>query len=93
MELLRDRSHVRDYRIEEWSAALSRAGFDTLRVSTHSLPMEFAAWVERMKTPAPLVTAIRALQTEASEAVRDAFAIREDGSFTIRIATFELTAA
>ncbi|GLK43836.1 MULTISPECIES: class I SAM-dependent methyltransferase [Novosphingobium] len=93
VELLRDRSHVRDYRIEEWSAALSRAGFDTLRVSTHSLPMEFAAWVERMKTPAPLVTAIRALQTEASEAVRDAFAIREDGSFTIRIATFELTAA
>lgn len=93
VELLRDRSHVRDYRVAEWSAALGRAGFDTGRVSVHALPMEFAAWVERMKTPAPLVTAIRALQMEASALVRDAFSIGDDGSFTIRVATFEATAA
>lgn len=92
VELLRDRSHVRDYRIEEWSAALGRAGFDLRRLSTHALPMEFASWVERMKTPGALAAAIRSLQAEASEAIRDAFDIREDGSFTIRIATFELTA-
>ncbi|EIZ81197.1 ubiquinone/menaquinone biosynthesis methyltransferase ubi [Novosphingobium sp. Rr 2-17] len=93
VELLRDRSHVRDYRIEEWSAALGRAGFNLERVSTHALPMEFASWVARMKTPGALAAAIRSLQAEASAATRDAFDIREDGSFTIRIATFEITAA
>ncbi|AXB78615.1 class I SAM-dependent methyltransferase [Novosphingobium sp. P6W] len=93
VELLRDRSHVRDYRITEWSAALGRAGFDLTRVFTHTLPMEFASWVKRMRTPDDLVAAIRSLQTEASEEVRKAFAIQEDGSFSIRIATFELTAS
>lgn len=93
VELLRDRSHVRDYRVSEWTAALARAHFDLKHVSLHALPMDFASWVQRMKTPAPLVAAIRSLQAEASEAVHDAFAILEDGSFTIRVATFELTAA
>ncbi|MFT4055709.1 MAG: class I SAM-dependent methyltransferase [Novosphingobium sp.] len=92
VELLRDRSHVRDYRVTEWAAALGRAGFAIDRAVTHSLPMEFASWAARMRTPETLCSAIRTLQKEASQAVRNAFAIQDDGSFTIRVATFELTA-
>lgn len=93
VELLRDRSHVRDYRISEWASALARAKFDPVRTCVHALPMQFASWAERMQTPEPLVAAIRSLQREAAEEVREAFLIQEDGSFTIRIATFELAAA
>lgn len=92
VELLRDTSHVRDYRVEEWTAALARSGFAVRGLATHALPMEFAAWVERMRTPAPHVAAIRSLQTCASEAVREAFAIQDDGSFSITVGTFELEA-
>lgn len=92
VELLRDPSHVRDYRIDDWCAALGRAGFELKRAATHDLPMAFASWTERMRTPQTHVEAIRSLQTGASEQVRRGFDIREDGSFTIRIATFELEA-
>lgn len=92
VELLRDPSHVRDYRVEEWSAALTRAGFAMRRTATHALPMEFASWVERMRTPPAHVAAIRSLQSSASGAVRRALDIADDGSFTIQIATFELEA-
>ena len=92
VELLRDPSHVRDYGIGEWSSALGRAGFELERSAVHELRMEFASWVERMRTPRHHAEAIRSLQLEASEQVRRTFAIAEDGSFTIRIATFELVA-
>ncbi|QAY79054.1 class I SAM-dependent methyltransferase [Sphingosinicella sp. BN140058] len=90
MELLRDPSHVRNYRMDEWSAALGRAGFAVQRVASHKLPLEFSAWVARMRTPPVQIDAIRALQRQASATVRDAFAISDDGSFTIPVATFEL---
>ncbi|HKT84703.1 MAG TPA: class I SAM-dependent methyltransferase [Novosphingobium sp.] len=90
VELLRDPSHVRDYRVEEWCTALARAGFYLERSATHELRMGFASWVERMRTPQHHVDAIRSLQVAASSQVRRAFAIAEDGSFTIRVATFEL---
>lgn len=90
MELLRDPSHVRNYRIDEWSAALGRAGFALERVASHKLRLEFGAWVARMRTPPVQIDAIRALQHQASATVRDAFTIIDDGSFTIPIATFEL---
>lgn len=93
VELLRDPSHVRDYRVTEWTAALARAGFTIRGLAMHGLPMAFASWIARMRTPEPNVAAIRALQVGASQEVRDAFAIADDGSFTIQVATFELEAS
>jgi SAM-dependent methyltransferase len=89
VELLRDTSHVRDYRIDEWQAALGRAGFAIDAVATHRLPMEFASWVARMHTPEPHITAIRALQRAASEDVKRGFEIAADGSFMVDVALFE----
>ena len=41
-------------------------------------------WVERMRTPAQLVAAIRTLQERAPAEVRSALELEADGSFTAR---------
>jgi len=93
IELLRDPSHVRDYRIDEWCSALGRSGFTIDRVATHRLRMEFATWIARMRTTHAHVAAIKSLQAGASAEVKSALAIEEDGSFLLDIATFELRVA
>jgi SAM-dependent methyltransferase len=83
MELLRDPSHVRNASLAQWSAFLSAAGFSVGHVKTFRLRLEFASWVERMKTPATHVAAIRSLQQGAASEVIDYFEIEADGSFTV----------
>jgi ubiquinone/menaquinone biosynthesis C-methylase UbiE len=91
VEVLRDTSHVRDYARAEWEAALAGAGFVTQASRTHRLRMDFATWIARMRTPDELATAIRALQAAMAEPVRRHFAIEDDGSFMIDVATFEVS--
>jgi ubiquinone/menaquinone biosynthesis C-methylase UbiE len=83
VELLRDPSHVRDYRVSEWLAALGRAGFAVRQVRTHRLRMDFPTWIARMQTPDVRAKAIRSLQEVSSADVADWFGIEADGSFTI----------
>lgn len=83
LELLRDPSHVRNASLDEWRTALAAAGFAVGEVATYRLRLEFASWVERMKTPEAHVAAIRSLQRRAGPEVREYFAIEEDGSFTV----------
>lgn len=90
VELLRDPSHVRDYSLTEWGAALGRAGFAVRSVTTRPLRMDFADWTARMRTPPAHVAAIRSLQAIASADVARRFALEEDGSFTIEAALFEV---
>lgn len=85
VELLRDTSHVRDYTSAEWIAAVEQAGFIVQMMQRNRLRMHFQTWIERMQTPKPLVAAIRALQSAASQEVREHFAIEPDGSFMIDI--------
>lgn len=85
VELLRDTSHVRDYSPSEWLAFLEDAGLDLQEARTVKLRLEFASWVERMRTPEPLALAIRELQARAAEEVRRRFAIEADGSFTVDV--------
>jgi SAM-dependent methyltransferase len=89
VELLRDPSHVRDYRISEWLAALGRAGFTVGRMTTHPLRMDFASWTERMRTPDVHVAAIRSIQQGASAAVADCFQLDVYGSFTVHVMLVE----
>lgn len=92
VELLRDTSHVRDYTIAEWAAAVERAGFIVQRVRRHRIRIDFDDWIARMRTPEPLVAAIHALQAAASDEVRAYFAVEPDGSFLLDIMTLEATA-
>ena len=83
VELLRDGSHVRDYRASEWLRMLAEAGFGGERVDGWKLDMQFDEWTARMRTPAERVTAIRSLLRGAPQETRDYFAVREDETFTI----------
>lgn len=83
IELLRDPSHVRDYSENEWLQALIRAGFAPGGVTRRRLPLDYAAWIARMRPPESHAQAIRSLQLRASEEIVRHFAIQPDGSFTI----------
>lgn len=92
IELLRDTSHVRDYAVAEWIAAAERAGFSVQAVRRHRIRIEFAAWIERMRTPPVNAQAVRALQAAASDEVRAHFAIEPDGSFMLDVMSLEASA-
>ena len=93
IELLRDTSHVRDYTLAEWAAALETAGFAIRAQRTWQLRMDYPVWIARMRTPETNARAIRALQQAASAEVREHFAIEADGSFMLDIMMTEVVAA
>lgn len=84
VELLRDASHIRDYRADEWLAFFTLAGFAQVTVRERwRLPIEFAGWVARMRTPALNVEAISAIWAVAPDEVRAYFKVQADGSFEL----------
>jgi ubiquinone/menaquinone biosynthesis C-methylase UbiE len=83
IEVLRDASHIRDYRADEWVAMLNAAGFDARVTERWRLPLEFEAWVTRMRTPAERVTAIKSMWTSAPEEVSQYFGVKDDFSFEL----------
>ncbi|QGM98748.1 class I SAM-dependent methyltransferase [Methylocystis parvus] len=85
VELLRDASHVRDYSLAEWVAALSRAALSIETLRSWRIRLDFDSWTARMRTPADNARAIRALQAAATAEVAGHFAIEPDGSFTIDV--------
>jgi ubiquinone/menaquinone biosynthesis C-methylase UbiE len=89
VELLRDGSHVRDYRPSEWLRMLDDAGLKAERVNDWKLQMKFDEWTARMRTPAERVTAIRSLLHSAPQETRDYFAVQSDDSFTIDSTLFK----
>jgi ubiquinone/menaquinone biosynthesis C-methylase UbiE len=89
IELLRDCSHVRDYARAEWEAAMARAGLVPDTTTRYRVRLDFASWVERMRTPKLQVDAIRALQRAMSGSVTRYFETEPDGSFHIDVALFQ----
>jgi ubiquinone/menaquinone biosynthesis C-methylase UbiE len=80
MELLRDPSHVRNRSASEWQSLLGAAGFTDIEHTEWPLPLEFAPWVERMRTSADRTAMVRKLQ--------EALAIEPDGSFIVKTGLF-----
>ncbi|HVJ35901.1 MAG TPA: class I SAM-dependent methyltransferase [Terriglobia bacterium] len=87
IEMLRDPSHVRNYSVAEWQAALREAGFEPGEVTTRRLRLEFTSWVTRMQTPELHQQAIRSLQQRMPADIQQHFEIGADGSFTLDTAT------
>ncbi|MGT2471723.1 class I SAM-dependent methyltransferase [Paraburkholderia terrae] len=83
VEVLRDGSHIRDYRADEWVAFFAAAGFEAVVRERWRLDIEFDSWVARMRTPEARVVAIRSLWAFAPDEVREYFAVQEDGSFKL----------
>lgn len=93
VELLRDGSHVRDYRVSEWAVMFATAGFAHQLQSSWKLKMVFDEWIARMRTPPERETAIRSLLKMAPEETRAYFAVEADDSFSIDAALFEVKKA
>jgi ubiquinone/menaquinone biosynthesis C-methylase UbiE len=85
VEILRDPSHIRDYTAQEWLALFRDAGFTAATVQKQwPLPIDFSAWIERMRTPQERVAAIHSMWNTAPDEVRRYFAVQPDGSFTLQ---------
>ncbi|WP_322103542.1 class I SAM-dependent methyltransferase [Paraburkholderia sp. J41] len=83
IELLRDASHIRDYRADEWVAMLDAAGFDAQVTERWRIALDFDSWVARMRTPPERVTAIRSMWERAPDEVRQYFEVQNDFSFKL----------
>jgi ubiquinone/menaquinone biosynthesis C-methylase UbiE len=81
IEILRDPSHVRDYRVSEWNAMLTRAGFSVANHHQWKLPLEFNSWVSRIGTSDERVQALQTVFAALPQEVKDYFSITEDNSF------------
>ena len=73
IELLRDPSHVRDYRVSEWLALLRDAGLESDVPQRFELTLHFATWTQRMRTPPVNQAAIKSLFAGASADIRRGF--------------------
>ncbi|MEO8884073.1 MAG: class I SAM-dependent methyltransferase [Devosia sp.] len=89
-EMLRDPSHVRDYSMTEWVEIATQAGFAVRGVTRRRLPLDFASWIARQRTPEVQVAAIKALFDAMSEDVRRHFNIQPNYDFTIDPVVIEL---
>lgn len=88
LELLRDRSHVRNRTASQWCQVLDEQGFALEHQADWPLRLDFATWVERMQTPPAKIAMLRTLQLEAPAEVQQALAIEADGSFSVRTGLF-----
>lgn len=84
MEKLRDPSHVRNYRPDEWRAMMLDAGlhitFEELGHCTENgRPMNFADWTRRMNTPPGAVEELRHLFRNASPALAEVLRVQVTG--------------
>lgn len=83
VELLRDISHVRDHTPAEWLAMFREAGLEGRVVYRWDVWLDFDAWVARIGTPEPAVTALRWLLRHGPEEARRALQVQEDGRFAL----------
>jgi ubiquinone/menaquinone biosynthesis C-methylase UbiE len=89
VEVLRDGSHVRNYRTGEWLALFAAAGFEASVRERWRLSIEFAPWIARMRTPGERAQAIRSLWASAPDEVREYYGVQPDGSFMLDVAMVE----
>ncbi len=82
-EILRDPSHVRDHPARQWQRMCQSTGFRAHTVHRWQLRLEFGPWVERMATPPARIQALHQLFAGAGTAVKTAFDIAADYSFTV----------
>lgn len=88
IELLRDPSHVRDYRISEWQALLSEAGFRSEALIQFDLELHFETWTRRMATPRQNADMILSLFKGAPADIRRGFGLPDaapSGNFSFTI--------
>jgi ubiquinone/menaquinone biosynthesis C-methylase UbiE len=75
VEILRDPSHVRNYRESEWRSVLTGEGFSEPAAHRWKLPMEFDGWVARIGTSAARIEALKTVFDELPGEAREYFLV------------------
>ena len=88
IELLRDRSHIRNFKASQWRDLIAASGFEMIEEATFPLALEFTSWVGRMQTSPQRVEMIRTLEADAPKEVQEALHIAADGSFELKTGLF-----
>jgi len=86
IELLRDPSHMRDYRVSEWLTFLQKAGFAVSTVREWGIFLDVPSWTQRIGTPSDAISLIEQRLCAASLAARERLKIeKRDGvlAFTL----------
>lgn len=89
VEMLRDASHVRDYRLSEWRGMYMSAGFADPAVTSWKIQIDFDSWIARIGTPPERVAALQAVFAELPSEAREYFQIGADKSFVTDSAWIE----
>ena len=89
VEILRDESHVRDYRASEWRAMLTGANFSAPEFDQWRLPMEFNSWVARIGTAKARIDALKVVIDALPQEARRHFDVAPDHSFSIDVGWFQ----
>lgn len=89
VEILRDLSHVRDYRESEWRNTLASAGLSHIASHRWKLTMEFDGWVARIGTSAARITAVQTVLDELPGEAREYFSVSQNRSFAIDAGWFD----
>ena len=91
IEMLRDASHVRNYRESEWRAMFEAAHFGSPEVDRWKLPLEFQSWVTRIATPPARVEALKVVFDALPGEAREYFGVTPDYSFATDSGWLEAT--
>jgi hypothetical protein len=75
--MLRDPSHVRDYRLSEWKSFLSEAGFTVNTIREAGIFLDIPSWTQRMRTPPQVIAIIEQRLHHATPAARERLRIEE----------------
>ncbi len=86
IELLRDPSHVRNYRVSEWLAWFREVGLKGAHVRTFATFLDFENWTARMNTPEHERTQLRRLMDAAPAEVKAAFEVAANHDWKIPLA-------
>jgi SAM-dependent methyltransferase len=86
IELLRDPTHVRDYRVSEWREMFGEVGLELDALQHWGIPLEFESWVSRSRTPAQEVAELRRCLDGGEERVARYFEVQESCDWVIPVA-------
>lgn len=83
LELLRDPTHGRNLRLDEWRAAFEAAGLEVVSERRWLVVLETVSWFARMQTESWRADAARALMRDATPEAVAALAIDGDASWSV----------
>lgn len=83
IELLRDRSHIRNYTLSQYNEFMQNNGLNVTDISNLSLNIDFDSWVERSGCKAEKLLMLRELMSSAPLEVREYYDIADNFSFTL----------